>query len=106
MICPHCRCRVNTIGDLTNTDNSIPWYKYKEEQLRCPECKAQLKVVFAKSLIYLFAVYFVFCTTLAVLTYMHSIKAFTVSAILIGVLSILLNIYLSRTKYELAEYST
>ena len=106
MICPHCRFRVNTIGELTDSGNSIPWYKCKEERLRCPDCKTQLKAIPTKSLIYLFTGYFVVCTTLAVLTYMHSTKAFISSAALIAVLSILLNIYLSRAKYELAEYNT
>lgn len=72
MKCPKCSVEIQSLNELNSSDSTIPWYKYSEEQILCPSCKAKVKIVAPKKSNVLFAAFFVLYTFLAIAAFLYS----------------------------------
>ena len=106
MKCPACNTKFKSAYELNDSDSTIPWYKYRDEKLVCPTCKAHLELQLSKELkVKLLTTIFVF-GAFTIAAFFYSIILFISLAIFGGFLTTVVTNYLTSQKGVLYESNT
>ena len=106
MKCPNCSFKTNSINELSVYKSDMPWYKYNEEQIMCPECKTPLKLTASREVLFPLIFIFFIYITIALVSYIYSTVVFFLFCLFIAIsLTPLIN-YILNEKGVLIERNT
>ncbi len=106
MKCPSCSFKIKSLNELSSSEHSIPWYKYSEELIRCPNCQTHVKIVASKKTHLIFALFFIVSFSLVITVLIFSKPWFLPAMIVASISSMLVAKYLYIKKGALVEDNT